>query len=620
MRDGNAKADASAHRFLACSQGREHGFLVLRPDFVHGNEEFYEFHDRTPPLGGFHFGKDLLNRQKVAKIHCLLLIEWRGIFRGGDCNKGVRVDKRDLGGAARGRFARVSVRVMSDRANASFFWQIRAGRAHGERMRILMASTEMAPLARTGGLGDVVEALPAELQRRGEEVSVILPYYRSIRENKSLRVEPTGVMMTIEVGARRIETEILESQAPNGVQIFFVRRDEYFDRSEIYGADGRAYEDNAERFIFFSKAAVELARRLVPAPDVVQAHDWQTALIPVFIKQRQLPFKTVLTIHNIAYQGSFWGVDFGLTNLPGSYFGATGVEFYGRLNFMKGGIMYADAVTTVSEHYGRDIQTPEYGAGLDAVAREHAGKIRGILNGADYGQWNPATDKLIPATYSADAPAGKVVCRDSLLQELGLAPSPRGPVLCMVTRLAEQKGFDILIPLLDRLLADDIRLVIQAEGDSEYNRELTMAAKRHPERFAFRAATDDALAHRIYAGADVMLMPSHFEPCGLAAMYSLKYGTVPIARATGGLYQILQDYDPTTGAGNAVLFYDYTEEALWDSIRRAKRQFADTEAWQRLVHQAMECNFSWKEAAEHYEKLYKELVGEKVEVEESAAV
>jgi starch synthase len=189
-----------------------------------------------------------------------------------------------------------------------------------------MAASEMAPLARTGGLADVLDSLPAELQRRGQEVSIILPFYRSIRENKSLHIEPTGVVMTIEVGARKIETEILESQAPNGVQIFFVRRDEYFDRSEIYGADGRAYEDNAERFIFFSKAAVELARRVMPTPDIVHAHDWQTALIPVFIRSQQLPFKTVLTIHNIAYQGSFWGVDFGLTNLPGSYFTASGIE------------------------------------------------------------------------------------------------------------------------------------------------------------------------------------------------------------------------------------------------------------------------------------------------------
>jgi starch synthase len=476
-------------------------------------------------------------------------------------------------------------------------------------MRILMAASEMAPLARTGGLGDVIEGLPAELQNRGHEVSVILPYYRTIRENKALIVDPTGVMMTIEVGGRQIETEILEAQAPNDVQVFFVRRDEYFDRPEIYGSEGKAYEDNAERFVFFSKAAVELARRVIPAPDILHAHDWQTALIPVFIRHRQLPFKTVLTIHNIAYQGSFWGLDFGLTNLPGSYFGATGIEFYGRVNFLKGGILYADAVTTVSERYARDIQTPEYGAGLDAVVREHTGKLRGILNGADYKTWNPETDKLIARYYTPSALAGKKTCRDTLMKSLGLEPDPRGPVFCMVTRLAEQKGFDILIPLLDRLLADDVRLVILGEGDADYSRDLGVAAKRNPGRFAFRRAMDDALSHQIYAGADVMLIPSHFEPCGLGAMYALKYGTVPIARASGGLHQILTDYDPTTATGNAFLFYEYTAEALWDSIVRAKQHFADAEAWQRLARDAMECDFSWASAAAEYEKVYEALVG-----------
>ncbi|MGA3171704.1 MAG: glycogen synthase GlgA [Chthoniobacteraceae bacterium] len=472
-----------------------------------------------------------------------------------------------------------------------------------------MAASEMAPLARTGGLGDVLEGLPAELQRRGHEVSVVLPYYKAIRENTALGAEPTGVTMTIEVGARQLEAQILEAQAPNETQIFFVRRDDFFDREEIYGTEGHAYDDNAERFIFFSKATVELARRVIPAPDIVHVHDWQTALAPVFIRQKQLPFKTVLTIHNIAYQGSFWGVDFGLTNLPGSYFAPTGIEFYGRINFLKGGILYADAITTVSERYARDIRTPEFGAGLDAVMREHAGKLKGILNGADYKTWNPATDRYIAKQYDERSLAGKRACRDGLLKGLGLDENPRGPVFCMVTRLAEQKGFDILIPLLDRLLADDVRLVILGEGDADYSWELSAAAKRNPGRFAFCRRMDGALSHQIYAGGDVMLIPSHFEPCGLAAMYALKYGTAPIARASGGLYQILTDYDPTTGAGNGFLFYAYTPEALWDSMVRAKDHFADAKAWEGLKRQGMKCDFSWANAAAEYEKVYESLVG-----------
>jgi starch synthase len=478
-------------------------------------------------------------------------------------------------------------------------------------MRILMAASEMSPLARTGGLGDVMEGLPGALEELGHEVSVILPYYQCIRENAAVKAEPTGVTMTIEVGGKQVVTELLEAQGPNEVQMFLVKQDEYFERPEIYGPEGKAFEDNAERFVFLSKAVVELARRVIPSPDILHVHDWQTALAPVFLKQRQLPMKTVLTIHNIAYQGSFWGLDFGLTNLPGSYFSGTGIEFYGRVNFLKGGILYADALTTVSEHYARDIQTGEFGAGLDAVVREHAGKLRGILNGADYRVWNPATDGLIAEQYSAANLKGKKTCKGALLEKAGLDAGPRGPVFCMVGRLAEQKGFDIVLPLLDRLLADDVRLVVLGEGDMQYARELTVAAKRNAGRMAFINKMDDGLAHAVYAGADMMLAPSHFEPGGISVMQALKYGTVPIARASGGLHQILTDYDPSAGSGNGFLFYDYTSEGLWDSMMRGKRLYAETEAWGRLMKEAMGCDFSWKSAAEEYVKVYEGVMGVK---------
>ncbi len=481
-------------------------------------------------------------------------------------------------------------------------------------MKILMAGTEMAPLARTGGLGDVLEALPAELQRRGHEVSVVLPLYRSIRENPALSLRNTGVEVTLRVGSKRMEAEVFECTAPNGVQVFFVRRDEYFDRTGIYGSEeGRSYDDNAERFIAFSRAVVELACHIDPAPDVLHANDWQTALIPVFVRERGLPFGTVLTIHNLAYQGSFWGIDFGLTNLPGSYFSEQGLEFHGQVNFLKGGILYADAVTTVSERYARDIQTPEFGCGLDGVLRAQAGKITGILNGADYTLWDPAKDKAIAARYWASSPerlAGKRACRDALLAELDLRPNPRGPVFAMVSRLAEQKGIDLLAPLLDRLLADDVRLVVLGEGESRFERELLLAARRHPGRFAFRQAFDDALAHRIDAGADVMLIPSRFEPCGLTAMYALRYGAVPVVRACGGLHQIVRDDDPASGGeGNGFVFYRESPEAFWDAIGRARKLFADREAWTALMRRAMAADFSWSVAAQRYEQVYERVAG-----------
>jgi starch synthase len=476
-------------------------------------------------------------------------------------------------------------------------------------MKILFTGSEMAPLARTGGLGDVLEALPAALAARGHEVSVVLPCYHGLRTDPQFGVSSTGVEIPVQVGAKRLNAEVLECTAPNGVQVFLIRQDEYFDRPSLYGLDDHAYEDNAERFIYFSRAVVELARRAIPPPDIVHAHDWQTALVPVLVKDRKLPFKTVLTIHNLAYQGSFWGLDFGLTNLPGHYFGAQGVEFYGNLNLLKGGILFADAVTTVSERYAREIQTPESGCGLDAVMREQSHKLTGILNGADYQIWNPATDTLIPQNFTANNLAGKKACREALLAAAGLAPEPTGPVFVMVTRLAEQKGIELLFPLLDRLLADDVRLVILGEGDTAYERELLLASRRHSERFAFRSSMDEPLAHLIYAGGDAFVIPSHFEPCGLSAMYALKYGTLPIAHATGGLYESIQDYDPTNASGNGFLFYDFTSDALWDAIARSRRLFAEGAPWVVLRERAMACDFSWKKAVPRYEAVYKRALG-----------
>ncbi len=474
-------------------------------------------------------------------------------------------------------------------------------------MKILLTASEMAPLARTGGLGDVLEALPAALAARGHEVSVVLPCYRGLRE----RARDTGVKIAVQIGGRRLGAEIWECTAPNGVQVFLVRRDEYFDRTGFYGEAGRDFADNAERFIWFSKVVVELARRVVPPAEIIHAHDWQTALVPVLVRERRLPFKTALTIHNLAFQGSFDAWDFGLTNLPDDYFGAKGVEFFGRLNLLKGGMLFADAITTVSERYAREIQTPAQGSGLDAVVREQAHKLTGILNGADYGIWNPATDKRLPERFSPDALAGKKACREALLAACGLVPSPRGPVFAIVSRLAEQKGIDLLLLLLDRLLADDVRLVILGEGDPAYERELFIASKRHAGRFAFRQSMEEPLAHLIYAGADAFLIPSHFEPCGLSAMYSLKYGTLPIAHATGGLFETIQDYDPTAESGHGFLFFDSTPDALWDAIIRAKRYFTDPPQWQALMRRAMACDFSWAKAVPGYEAVYRRVLGGK---------
>jgi starch synthase len=477
-------------------------------------------------------------------------------------------------------------------------------------MRILMISPEGPPLARATALVDVIEALPRELRARGHEVGIVLPYYRAIRENTEIEHKDTGVTVDVRVGPTTYVAEFLSGRTSGGVQLFYMRCDEFFDRPGIYRDHGAPYDDNASRFIFFSKAALELARRLNPSPQILHVHDWAAALVPVLVREHRMPFKTVLTIHHLAEQGSFWGLDFGLTNLPERYFSLRGLEYFGRMNFLKGGVLFADHVTTVSERYRREMLSAEGGCGLDVVLREHAHRITAILSGADYDRWNPATDTLLPATYDAHNPAGKRTSRDLLLSELHLAPAPRGPVFGMVTRLVPEKGFDVLMPVLDRLLSDDVRLIILGEGDPAYERALAIAARKYPARFAYHEHYDERLAHLIEGGADITLIPSRIEPSGLSAMYSLKYGAVPVARATGGIQEIIEDYDATTGRGYGLLYYDASAEAFWDGIKRARELFNQEPVWMGIVQRAMAQEFSWQRAAEKYEQLYESLLSE----------
>jgi starch synthase len=475
-------------------------------------------------------------------------------------------------------------------------------------MRILMISAEGPPLARATALVDVLEALPRELRARKHEVGIAMPYYREISENAALDLRDTGITVDVRVGAKSYVAEFVEGRTASGVQTFFVRCDEFFGRAGIYGEHGVAYEDNAARFIFFCKAALEMARRMSPTPQILHVHDWAAALVPVLVKDQHLPFATALTIHHLAEQGSFWGLDFNLTNLPERYFKPAGVEYFGRLNLLKGGIVFADKITTVSERYRREMLTPEGGCELDIVLREHAHRLVGILNGADYNRWNPETDRLLPRQFGPGNLEGKIICRDLLLDALMLAPAPAGPVFGMVTRLVPEKGFDLLMPLLDRLLSDDVRLIILGEGDPGYETALAIAARKYPTKFAYRSHYDEQLAHLIEAGVDVTLIPSQIEPSGLSAMYSLKYGALPVARATGGIQEIIEDYDPTMDAGFGFLCYEKTPEALWDSIKRAREVFQDKAMWTTLMERAMARDFSWTEAAERYEDIYSELL------------
>ena len=472
-----------------------------------------------------------------------------------------------------------------------------------------MISAEGPPLQRAGALVDVMDALPSALRARGHEISVALPFYREIKENRTFKKKDTGITVDVQVGDKTYVARYLEGRSASGVQLFLIRCDEFFDRPGIYGERGKPYEDNAARFIFCCKAALELARRLTPQVEILHLHDWAAALVPVLVYAQGLPFKTVLTIHHVADQGSFWGLDFELTNLPERFFTLHGIEFFGRLNFLKGGILYADRITTVSEHYRREILTPPGGGGLDGVLRENAHRLSAILDGADYTRWNPASDRLLPARYDARRLRAKQVCREALLKEMNLASAPRGPVFGMVTRVVQEKGFEILVPLLDRLLWDDVRLIILGEGDPAFETALAVAARKFSTRFAYEKIYDDKLAHLIEAGMDISLIPSRFEPAGLSAMYNLKYGALPVACVTGGIQEIIEDYDPTTDSGYGFLCYEYSSEAFWDAIKRARQIFRNRRLWTRLMKQAMARNFSWDVSAARYEALYKELVG-----------
>ena len=476
-----------------------------------------------------------------------------------------------------------------------------------------MISAEGPPLKHPGALIDVLDALPHELRNRGHEVSLVLPFYKEIGQNPGFKEEDSGITVDVRVGEKTHVAEFLEGHTLTGVQLFFIRCDEFFGRPGIYGEHGKPYDDNAARFIFFCKAAVELARRLSPSVQILHSHDWASALVPVLSHAQHLPFANILTIHHLAEQGSFWGLDFNLTNLHERFFTLRGVEFFGRMNFLKGGILYADRITTVSERYRREILTPEGGCDLDIVLRENAYKLGAILHGADYSRWDPATDPFLPARYDATALFGKQYCRDALLNALGLEPGPRGPVFGMVTRVVQEKGFELLMPILDRLLSNDVRLIILGEGDPAFETGLAIAARKFPTRFAYRNEYDDKTAHMIEAGMDISLIPSRFEPSGLSGMYSLKYGALPVARATGGIQEIIEDFDPTLDRGYGFLFYQYSSEAFWDAIKRAEEVFRDLSLWETLMKRAMSLNFSWEAAAQRYEQLYRELVGKEDE-------
>ncbi len=476
-------------------------------------------------------------------------------------------------------------------------------------MHIVFAASECVPYAKTGGLADVVGSLPPELAKLGHKLTVYLPRYKQA-QTKLPQDAPTVIpSLTIPFDDKYRFCSVVDGGSHSGVQFYFIDYPPFFDRESLYGTSLGDYRDNAERFALFSRAVLE-ASKIIGVPDVFHCHDWQTALIPILLRSVYeedpafLNVATVFTIHNVGYQGVFPADTLPLLILPWDLFTINKLEFYGKANFLKGAIVFADFVTTVSRRYAQEIQTADYGFGLEGVLKARSNTVAGILNGVDYTEWNPATDKRIAAKFSADDFHGKTVCKRDLLSQFGLSPETKLPVVGIVSRFAAQKGFDLVSQVADRIANEEMILTVLGTGDRDYEDLLKRLARMFPSKIAVKVAYDNNLAHKIEAGADMFLMPSHYEPCGLNQIYSLKYGTVPIVRATGGLDDTVEQWDPRTGKGNGFKFSEYSGEAMLSAIRVALNAFKDQESWKKLMKNGMVRDFSWCFSAKEYVKIY----------------
>ena len=478
-------------------------------------------------------------------------------------------------------------------------------------MKIVHAASEVFPYLKTGGLADVVGALSGVQAANGHEVAVFLPGYRAALDRPDTAGAERKLRLKIEMGDGYLAGDVRAFSPRRNLTVYFICREEFFDRRNAYGTGDRDYEDNAARFIFFCKGIVETLRLLEMQADIVHGHDWQAALLPLLLRDAErrlaitLTDKTVFTIHNIAYQGLSPGSTFGLTNLPDELNTIDGLEYYGQINLLKAGILFADRVTTVSPNYAKEIQTPEFGCGMDGVVQTRAEDIAGLVNGVDTAIWNPATDTLLPAPYSAGALAGKLACRAALLRECGFSPDFAGPIFGMVCRLVEQKGIDLVLANREFFLREDCRLVILGAGERRYEDALRSMRDKAPEKVFLNSRLDEAMSHVIEAGSDFFVMPSLFEPCGLNQMYSQVYGTVPIVSKVGGFVDTVVDADdnPRTGTG---IMCAPTPAGLGEALARAQKLYANRTRYAAIQSRGMARDFGWRKAASAYEQLYRE--------------
>lgn len=480
-------------------------------------------------------------------------------------------------------------------------------------LKVLFVTAESSPFAKTGGLADVSESLPKELLSLGCDVRVIMPYYRCVKDLK-LKVRKEAKTLACPF-SEKMPGFALNSYRSSGLTTYFVANDNYYGRDYLYGKPKGDYKDNHLRFGLFSKAALAAIEAVNFKPDIIHCNDWQSALIPFYLRYRLsgkgffTGIKTLFTVHNLAYQGIFDKSVMKRLGIPESFFNMNDLEFYGKINFMKSGILYSDAVSTVSHRYAEEIMTPEYGSGLDGLIRSRRDSLYGIPNGADYSIWNPMTDEKIKRNYTPENLKGKLHCKNDLIEYAGLDILPDMPLLGCVTRLVEQKGMDLFAAVMDKVITLGAGVVILGSGREDYNRMFSSLAERYPRNVYVCLDFNDELAHKIEAGADIFVMPSRYEPCGLNQMYSLKYGTIPVVRATGGLDDVITDFDADRDNGNGFKFGPATPEALFRALKRAIELYHRRELWEKVVENAMECDFSWTRSAEKYVSLYRNIAG-----------
>ncbi|MEI6261162.1 MAG: glycogen synthase GlgA [Deltaproteobacteria bacterium] len=478
-------------------------------------------------------------------------------------------------------------------------------------IRVVFIASEAVPFAKTGGLADVAGSLPDALRQLNVDIRVILPGYRQIFEH-GLRHDLVCPNLHTWFGSQQLTFQVRKLLVENAAPLYVIDREDMFDRPNLYGNGDGDYYDNAERFIFFCRAVASLIHSWDFTPHVIHCNDWHTGLIPLYMQSEPAfrRFKTLFTVHNMGYSGLFSSDKFMLTGLDSSHYQPNGLEFYGRWSMLKAGLVYSRAVSTVSPTYAQEIQTPEYGKGLEGVLRNRRASVFGLLNGVNYQQWSPETDSLIPARYTPGDLSGKRICKTALIRTCQLDEAlMERPVIGIVSRLDIQKGIDLIIPILRELLESlNVGLVILGTGDSALQQRLQQAGEPYAGAFAFIQRFDEEWARRILAGADMLLIPSRYEPCGLTQLYAMKYGTIPVVRATGGLNDTVSEVNERTGEGTGFTFKQANPTDCFSAIKKAVDVYRMPLIWKRIQSNDMSMDFSWGKAAQNYLSLYQELM------------